>query len=115
MKVFRLAAYLVLLTLVLNLGDWPFVDEIFAEEAQHQMVSDPDGTYASGQTVNTDKSASITHCTGSIYLSLTNLVDMPSHVFSMAKLPEQTIFSADADTFTSRIPGPLDRPPISLS
>ena len=39
MKIFRLTAYVVLLALVLNLSDWPFVDEILAENTPQQRGS----------------------------------------------------------------------------
>lgn len=119
MKIFRLAAYVVLFTLVLSLGDWPFVDEIFAENMpqQSQSVSSDEVIFQeNGKSFQPQHSASADRPAASIYQSLTNLVDMPSHYLVLPIDYDSPTYPATEQTFVSAMPHLLERPPkTSLS
>lgn len=118
MKIFRLAAYVVLFTLVLSLGDWPFVDEIFAQSAQQSqsMSVDEVAFQEIGKSFEPQHSASADRPAASIYQSLTNLVDMPSHHLVLPVDYVSPTHPATEQAFVSATPHLLDRPPkISLS
>lgn len=119
MKIFRLTAYVVLLALVLNLSDWPFVDEILAENTPQQSseVSSDDVGFQSREKSSTpQQSSGDSRPSASIYQSLTNFVDMPSHRLALSTDCESPTYSATEKAFVSAIPPPLERPPrTSLS
>jgi len=119
MKIFRLAAYVVLFTLALSLGDWPFVDEIFAESMpqQSQSVSSDEVVFQeNGKSFQPQPSSSADRPSASIYQSLTNLVDMPSHHLVLPIDYGSPTHPAAEQAFVSATPHLLERPPkTSLS
>ena len=119
MKIFRLAAYVVLFALVLNLSDWPFVDEILAENTSQQgreVSSDEVGFKQNEKSFKPQQSSGDSRPAASIYQSLTNFVDMPSHRLALSTDCESPTYSATEKAFVSAIPPPLERPPrTSLS
>lgn len=115
MRLLRLAAYFALLTLVLHLGDWPFVDEILAAEGYSQVAAarfaaSPDPASPGSKAKEAARGSS------SLYLSLTNLVDMPHHVMPLPANAEATYGrAAHAERFRTRCGERFYRPPISAS
>lgn len=107
LKIFRAASYFVLLTFVLGLGDWPFVDEILAEQSQIQFEAAAFYTAPIAQPVT----AKTNHSTG-IYESLCNLADMPVHNLRVDSIRQNAPLSTSQASFTSACPVPLERPPI---
>lgn len=113
MRIYRIVAHILLLTFVLNLGDWPFIDEILAEQTQQQNVANdsaPSGTRL--VSALNDKSTNLNHSSGSIYQTLTDLVDMPKHnLMSAATSDDRPSGRAEAQLFVSADIFPLERPP----
>lgn len=101
MKIFRLSAYVVLLTLVLNLGDWPFVDEILAEYMHATKVSavheglEPSDTHSFQATKADNKDSSV----GDLSLPLTNFLDAPRHRLTVPKRNQRENFFAFSPVF----------------
>ena len=110
-KLFRTAAYFVLTTFVLSLGDWPFMDEILAEQAQIQQEA-----FAAAQTGGTSssvaKNAGTSHAAGSLYQSLVNFIDMPRHVIPNTVEQRTASYLPETPRFISAMLDPFQRPPI---
>ena len=113
-KLFRLSAYLVLITLVLSLGDWPFLDEILAEQVQIQREELSSLQSNPTLTSSVAKTSIVSHSSGSIYQSLMNLVDMPRHDFPKMVASHAIRYWPEVSRFESAIPDSLERPPILL-
>ena len=107
LKIFQAASYFVLLTFVLGLGDWPFVDEILAEQSQVQY----EGTTLYIAPITKPEKAKTNHSAG-IYKSLVNLADMPVHDLRIDSVRQDAPLSTPQASFTSARPIPLERPPI---
>lgn len=107
LKIFRAASYFVLFTFVLGLGDWPFVDEILAEQSQvqYEAVAIYTAPIAKPEKAKTNHSAGI-------YESLVNLADMPVHDLRVDSARQDVQLSTPQASFTSASPVPLERPPI---
>lgn len=114
-KLFRTAAYFVLITFVLSLGDWPFVDEILAEQIQIQQDAFA-ALQASPSASTVTKTSNVSHSAASIYESLVNLIDMPRHAVPSMLAQRATGYLAETPRFVSAMPDPFERPPsFSLS
>ncbi|MDE2442485.1 MAG: hypothetical protein KGP14_15830 [Betaproteobacteria bacterium] len=108
LKFFRAASYFVLLTFVLNLGDWPFLDEVLEEQTQvqHESVVAPQTN-----PVAKPERTQVSHAAG-LYASLSNLADMPVHDYFVGAAEPDIHLAIVISGFTSANPVPLDRPPI---
>ncbi|MBC3879696.1 hypothetical protein H8K38_17955 [Undibacterium sp. FT79W] len=117
MKIFRIANYVLLLSFILSIGDWPFVDEILEEQAALQsMISTLDTAQADAESTRLKQESLVSHSSGSIYQSLTNFVDMPRHNLVVAVASERTAYFAEEPSFVSVTAIPAERPPsLSLS
>ncbi|WP_377705514.1 hypothetical protein [Pseudoduganella sp. UC29_71] len=97
-----------MLTFVLQLGDWPFLDEVLEEQSlvQHESV-------VASQTnpVAKPDRTQVSHA-ADLYASLSNLADMPVHYFFIGAVEPDIHQAIVATNFTSASPIPLDRPPI---
>lgn len=77
LKFFRLSAYVVLLTFILSLGDWPFVDELLADAVSQQQDTTLVRAADAGQPAT--KSSTANHSAAGLYQALSNFIDMPVH------------------------------------
>lgn len=114
-KLFRIAAYLVLITFVLSVGDWPFVDEILAEQVQIQQEALA-AVQADVASSTIAKNPGTSHAAGSLYQSLVNFIDMPRHGIPTMVAQRTAGYLPDSSRFISATVDPFERPPIfSLS
>lgn len=121
LKFFRTTTYLLLLSLVLNVVEWPFVDEILAEQTQAaqqtrpvanvQVSAAPDGIAVRSPAPGTEK-----YSAASVYHTLMDLLNTaPSLSFAAAKTSNAFPTSLQ-QRFASRSLPAIDRPPaFSLS
>lgn len=101
-------AYVILVTFFLDLGDWPFVDEIFAEQAQQESTQ-----LAQKPSLQSVEKMTGSNGTGSIYQTLTDLVDMPLHLPPLSKTLVANFEYFNWDTqFVSVDQFPSERPPL---
>lgn len=111
MRFFRVTLYVLLVTLVLNLSDWPFVDEIFVEQGYSEKTSHDDVAQTVATSVQKSKNDT-DHFSGSIYQSLTNLVDMPFHSMRVPTLADDASYASFSQAFLSATPVRFQRPPV---
>jgi hypothetical protein len=115
MKLFRIAAYFVLLTVVLQLADGPFVVHQSGQAYLQQQIA-----LASAQTnqesVQQVKLFDPHYSHGSIDEILTDMADMPQHIELPSIRPHSQPNKGTMQSFVSITAPPLDRPPaLSLS
>lgn len=121
LKFFRTTTYLLILSLVLNVVEWPFVDEILAEqteEIQHTQPATVASTAVQSDTdaVRSTAPGTVKYSAASVYHTLMDLLDTaPSLSFATAEACGICPVSIE-QRFVSRTLPAIDRPPTpSLS
>lgn len=121
LKLFRTTTYLLLLSLVLNVVEWPFVDEILAEQTQVVQQTQPAATAQAsttpdGNAVRSSAPGTVKYSAASVYHTLMDLLDTaPALSFAAAK-SSNAFPTSIKQRFASRSLPAIDRPPsFSLS
>lgn len=120
LKFFRITTYLLILSLVLNVVEWPFVDEILEEQTQATQQAQPESELGVSAVLASDSLAvpdaahdDAKHSTASVYHTLMDLLDTASPL-SLAAAEESGTSPASVDQrFASRTVPTIDRPPLS--
>lgn len=118
LRLFRTTAYLLILSLALNIMEWPFVDEILEEQAQATQQAQPDlvvsaSLAADSLAVQDAAHDHVKHSTASIYHTLMDLLDTTSSLSFAAAEGGGTSPASVDQRFTSRTVPTIDRPPLS--
>jgi hypothetical protein len=113
MKLFRIAAYVLLLVFAIDIGDGPFGGNALAEQPNARQVFLLAGADGAADTAPEPPDPHVSH--GSIDETLNDLADMPRHPpqlrFALPHSPHDMM----APMFESAATIPLERPPSSMS
>lgn len=106
-------SYVLLLSLLLHLGDWPYVDEIMGQPGPvSQLIGSAQPSDDGGSSEQSDNAAGKS---GVGYQLLLSLQGVPAEPL---RLPAPISHKADAHSvksFISLIPPRIDRPPVRSS
>ncbi|MGX0939388.1 hypothetical protein ACUXQ2_005484 [Cupriavidus metallidurans] len=120
LKFFRTTTYLLLLSLVLNVVEWPFVDEILAEQTQAVQQTQPVASAQASTTSDGDavrsSPATVKYSAASVYHTLMDLLDTAPSLSFAATRASNAFPTSIEQRFASRSLPAIDRPPaFSLS
>lgn len=116
LKFFRTTTYLLILSLVLNVMEWPFVDEILAE--QTQTIQQAQRATAASTAIPSDADAArstahgtVKYSAASVYHTLMDLLDTALSLSLAAAEGCRTCPTSSERRFVSRALPAIDRPP----
>jgi hypothetical protein len=105
----RIITCVLLVSLVLNMGDWPYVDEILSGVATHQ--SGTAGDASDNGEPDTSKPATSAQSSLSEYQKLAHMAGIPGSMLPAHVIMKRDFTAHDAVFPPSLFPDRVDRPP----